>query len=49
MSISVHDLIDSRPVVFQLVAESASPDGAVFGGVFYHVPHFNDAHRVRRE
>ena len=36
-------------MVFQLVTESASPYGAVFGGVLFHVPHFNDAHRVPRE
>ncbi len=49
MTISVHDLIDPRAMVLQLVAESASPDGAVFRGVPYHVPHIDDAHRVCRE
>ena len=36
-------------MVLQLVAESASPNGAAFRGVLYHVPRFDDAHRVRRE
>ena len=49
MSIAVHDLIDSRGMVVQLVAEGAPPDGAVFRRVLYHVPHFDDAHRIRRE
>jgi hypothetical protein len=49
MSIAVHDLIDSRAMMLQLVAEGASPDVAVFRSVLYYVPHFDDAHRVRRE
>jgi hypothetical protein len=36
-------------MVLQLVAESASPNGAAFRGVLYHVPHFDYAHRVCRE
>ena len=49
MSIAVHDLIDSRAMVLHLVAKGASPDGAVFRSVLYHVPHIDDAHCVCRE
>lgn len=49
MTVSVHNLVDSRAVVLQFIAERTAPDWGAIGGVLHYVPNFDSSHRVSRE